>query len=207
MEDGVSKYAECCVMGVIVSAFCYMLTQEAYGLEESTGPGGSNCAAVHQLGETGEGVNVGLILAGNVRATHEASRALTALRMLLIMTLAAMVFSIIAHDTQLAGIVASRGGTPYPMIRVLLQKRIYIARVLRTPAEVFYSPGLSMPLTSLLKIRICRVIVTGFELTGIDPMAITYGLDFTIITRINMVLFYKRGRQSKHLCDHFRRRL
>ncbi len=73
MEDGVSRYARMLALwGVIVSAFYFVLTQKAYGLDESTGPGGSNSIAVHQLGDTGEGVNVGLISAGNVRTTHEA---------------------------------------------------------------------------------------------------------------------------------------
>ena len=59
------------VWGVFVVSIvlrCAVVPQ-AYGLEESTGPGGSNAAAVHQLGETGEGVNVGLIL-GRQRANH-----------------------------------------------------------------------------------------------------------------------------------------
>ena len=58
--------------GVFISALCFVPMREAYGLAESTGAGGSNCIAVHQLGEIGEGVNVGLILSGNVRTTHEA---------------------------------------------------------------------------------------------------------------------------------------
>ena len=44
----------------------------AYGLAESMGPDGSNVLAVHALGQTGEGVNVGIISARNTRTTHEA---------------------------------------------------------------------------------------------------------------------------------------
>jgi hypothetical protein len=45
---------------------------KAYAIAESTGTDGSNARAVHALGRTGEGVNVGLISARNVRTTHEA---------------------------------------------------------------------------------------------------------------------------------------
>ena len=65
-----SKYArDVGVVGCCVAAFCCVLAPQAYGLEESTGPGGSNAIAVHQLGETGEGVNVGLDI-GQERANH-----------------------------------------------------------------------------------------------------------------------------------------
>jgi hypothetical protein len=70
----VSKYKYVLTIGVVCAAFlCHDLAiQKAYALAESTAQGGSNAQAVHQLGETGEDVNVGLIAARNVLATHEA---------------------------------------------------------------------------------------------------------------------------------------
>ena len=44
----------------------------AYGLAGSTGLDGSNAQAVHALGETGEGINVGFISQDNTRISHEA---------------------------------------------------------------------------------------------------------------------------------------
>ena len=118
--------------GVIVSAFCFVLTQEAYGLEESTGPGGSNSAAVHQLGETGEGVNVGLISAGNVLTTHEAFLDGNGVSHVFNINFNGPDISIIPHDTQLAGIISSRGGAAYPNdIGVAPGADIYSARIAR----------------------------------------------------------------------------
>ena len=69
-----SKYRYVLTIRAVCAVFlCHDLAiQKAYALAESTAQGGSNAQAVHQLGETGEDVNVGLITARNVLATHEA---------------------------------------------------------------------------------------------------------------------------------------
>ena len=69
-----SKYRYILTVGAVCTVIlCHGLAiQKVYALAESTAQGGSNAQAVHQLGETGEGVNVGLITARNVLTTHEA---------------------------------------------------------------------------------------------------------------------------------------
>jgi len=183
MEDGVSRYARIMAMwGIIVSAQYCALTQKAYGLEESTGPGGSNSTAVHQLGETGAGVNVGFLSLGNVLTTHEAflSHAFN------ITDYNGPAISVIAHDTQLAGIIASRGGVAYPNdIGVAPGADIYCARIVS-------GTDILNALQSLITNHNCRVIVTGFEMTGssdangdnswtrfYDYYAYQYGVIFT----------------------------
>jgi hypothetical protein len=175
LEDGVSRYARIAAMwGVIVSALCFVLTQKAYGLVESTGPGGSDSTAVHQLGETGEGVNIGFISVGNVRTTHEAFKDANGI-------IHAFNYNftddndgnlIIAHDTQLAGIIASNGGAAYPNdIGVAPGANIYCARVVNNSNGVS-SIWVANALNTLINTYNCRVIVTGFEFTtgtGTDP--------------------------------------
>jgi hypothetical protein len=57
-----------CIEGVI----CLFTAAFAFGLAESTGPGGSNVQAVHDLGYQGQGVSIGLISISNVLDTHDA---------------------------------------------------------------------------------------------------------------------------------------
>jgi hypothetical protein len=167
MEDGVSRYARImAVWGIIVLAQYCVLTQKAYGLEESTGPGGSNSAAVHQLDETGEGVNVGLILVDNVLTTHEAFKDDTGVTHAFNYDFTGDGNSITAHDTQLAGIIASRGGAAYPNdIGVAPGADIYCARVVDNSHMISWSE-LANALDSLIITNNCRVIVTGLQLTG-----------------------------------------
>jgi hypothetical protein len=123
---------------------------------------------VHQLGETGEGINVGLILYRNVKTTHEAFNDING----------AHAFnydftgdgnSIFWHDTQLAGIVASRGGVAYPNdIGVAPGADIYCARVIDNDNNLSWT-DLDNALKSLITTHNCRVIVSGFELISIDP--------------------------------------
>ena len=53
-------------------AVLVFLGARAYGLAQSTGPGGSNAQAVHDLGQTGVGVNIGLVAEQNVYTQHYA---------------------------------------------------------------------------------------------------------------------------------------
>jgi hypothetical protein len=173
MEDGVSKYARIAARwGIVVSALCFVLTSRAYGLAESTGPGGSNSIAVHELGETGAGVNVGLILSRNVLITHEAFKDGSGVSHAFNYDFTdSCGISIIAHDTQLAGIVASRGGAAYPNdIGVAPGANLYCARVANNSGGIS-STWIANALEELIKNQHCRVIITGFELVSstIDP--------------------------------------
>ncbi len=169
MEDGVRRYARIAARwGIVVTALCFVLTQKAYGLKESTGPGGSNSIAVHQLGETGEGVNVGLILAGNVRTTHEAFKDADNNTHAFNYDFSGSGVGIVAHDTQLAGIIASRGGVAYPNeIGVAPGSDIHCARVVDSNSTISWDE-LDNALKSLVTTNNCRVIVTGLELIGIE---------------------------------------
>jgi hypothetical protein len=175
LGDGVSKYARIVARwGVIVSILCFVLTQKAYGLAESTGPGGSNSIAVHQLGETGEGVNVGFISTYSVLTTHEAFKDANGV-------IHAFNYNftddndgnlIYAHDTQLAGIIVSNGGAAYPNdIGVAPGANVYCARVVNNDGDVS-NTWIANALNTLINTYNCRVIVTGFEFTtgtGTEP--------------------------------------
>jgi hypothetical protein len=164
MEDGVSKCARIlAIWGIVSSAFSIPLIQKVYGLEESTGPGGSNSIAVHQLGDTGQGVNVGLILGGNVRTTHEAFKDDNNNTRAFNYDFSGSGIGIIAHDTQLAGIIASRGGAAYPNdIGVAPDANLYCARVSDNNNSVSLT-WIDNALNQFINTQNCRIIVTGFE--------------------------------------------
>jgi hypothetical protein len=153
------------IWGFFVAVFlCNMPAVQVYGLEESTQAGGSNAAAVHQLGETGQGVNVGLILARNVRATHEAFIDDNNVPHAFNYDFSGSGILIDWHDTQLAGIISSRGGAAYPNdIGVAPGADIYCARVV-DDACTLTSNELNNALDKLINIHSCRVIVTGIQL-------------------------------------------
>ena len=115
--------------GIVVSALCFVPASKVYGLAESTGPEGSNSIAVHQLGQTGAGVNVGLILAGNVLTTHEAFKDSNGVSHAFNYDFSGSGISIIPHDTQLAGIVASRGGAAFPSEIGVAPEHLSIANI------------------------------------------------------------------------------
>lgn len=166
-----SRYAlKARVWGIFVAAlYCGVSAQQVYGLEESTGSGGANAIAVHQLGETGEGVNVGLILYRNVRTTHEAFKDSNGTPHAFNYDFTGDGNSILDHDTQLAGIITSRGGAAYPNdIGVAPGADIYCARVVDDNDSLSWTV-LDDALQELVETRNCRVIVSGFALTDIDP--------------------------------------
>ncbi len=105
-------YAICIIAG---AALCpHMLMPKAHGLAESTGPDGSNARAVHELGETGEDVNVGLISARNIRTTHEAFEDANEQSRAFNHDFTGDGIFIYSHDTWMAGITASAGGSSHP---------------------------------------------------------------------------------------------
>ncbi|MGA2172592.1 MAG: S8 family serine peptidase [Sedimentisphaerales bacterium] len=158
------------VWGVFVAIwYCSVPASQAYALEESTGPGGSNAIAVHQLGETGQGVNVGVILTGSVLTTHEAFKDSNGLPHAFNFDFTGDGNSILAHDTQLAGIISSRGDTAHPNdIGVAPGAYIYCARVVDNDNNLWWD-NLDSALGTLITDYNCRVIVTGFEILGIEP--------------------------------------
>ncbi|HEY5505748.1 MAG TPA: S8 family serine peptidase, partial [Sedimentisphaerales bacterium] len=153
--------------GIVVAALCFVLTSRAYGLAESTGSGGSNSTAVHQLGETGEGINIGFISFYSVRTTHEAFKDANGITHAFNYDFTGDGNSISVHDTQLAGIISSRGGAAYPNdIGVAPGTNIYCARVVNNSSTIPWTDAnhpLVDALDTLINTYNCRVIVTGFE--------------------------------------------
>jgi hypothetical protein len=147
------------------------LMPKAHGLAESTGPDGSNAQAVHALGETGEGVNVGLISARNARITHEAFNDPNGVSHAFNYDFTGDGIEIHWHDTRMAGIVASRGGVGHPNdIGVAPDADIHSARIADdsyATANIFLTDALD----ELVIEQDCRVIVTGVH----DPGMIADG--------------------------------
>jgi len=157
------------VFAIAILAFCPgRFTSTVLGLAESTAPDGSNAQAVNLLGYEGQGVNVGIISAGNVRADHEAffndngdPNAFN------------YDFSgdgIIAshHDTAMAGIIASRGHGSHPDdIGVAPQSNIHSARIVDDDRNTSLT-WLKNALAELILAQDCRVIVTGIAI-GLVP--------------------------------------
>ncbi len=167
MVVGVKRCAQITAMGgLVLSALCFVLTQSAFGLTESTDAGGSNAIAVHQLGEIGQGINIGFIAASNARTTHEAFKDGNGVTHVFNYDFGGDGISITAHDTQLAGIIVSRGGSAYPNdLGVAPGADLYCARVSNNSSAIS-TTWITNALNELINNQHCRVIVTGFELQG-----------------------------------------
>jgi len=172
----VQKYIWRALFFIIVGAvLCpHMLMPEAHGLAESTAQDGSNAKAVHELGETGEDVNVGLISAKNTRTTHEAFKDSNGISHAFHYDFTDEdIYEPDAHDTWVAGVVASRGGASHPNdIGVAPSVDIHSAKVTRKksptdPNRVISFAWVEDALDSLVNDHNCRVIVTGIQLSPV----------------------------------------
>ena len=160
------------IPAITAAAFCAAFhVGKAYGLAESTMAEGSAAKAVHALGEIGEGVAVGLISQGNVRADHEAfydkgpDGGPVGSSNVFNYDFSGDGISIINHDTWVAGIVASRGGVNHPNdIGVAPGARIHSARVAADDENVALT-ALEAALYELVRMRNCRAIVTVIQLS------------------------------------------
>jgi len=135
----------------------------AYGLAESTGPNGSNAQAVHALGETGEGINVGLISQDNTRISHEAFKDPCGISHAFSYDFTGDGINISSHDTWVGGVVASRGGISCPNdIGVAPGVDLHSARVIKNSSiSLSY---IEDALQELVIYQNCRVVVTGIQL-------------------------------------------
>ena len=86
------------------------LCSEAFGLAESTGPGGSNAQAIRLVCQNGDGIKVGILGGQNVLISHEAFSGITVVNH----AAAGLIVSVGWHDTIAAGIIGSNGGASYP---------------------------------------------------------------------------------------------
>ncbi len=159
-----------CAIGCAV-LWLGLAAPRAWGLAESMGPDGSNVLAVHALGQTGEGVNVGIISARNTRTTHEAFEDPCGVSHAFAYDFSGDGTGISSHDTQMAGIVASRGGISYPDdIGAAPGADIHSARIADdnfSMTNIFLTDALD----ELVINQDCRVIVTGIH----DPCTIANG--------------------------------
>lgn len=168
-------YAICIIAGM---ALCpHMLMPKALGLAESTASGGSNAQAVHELGETGEGINVGIISADNVLKNHQAfydkdsNGNPVGESHVDNNDFSGYGIHEYSHDTWMAGIVASRGWPGYwNDIGVAPDANICSAKVCWGvyPDHFGSFSWIAEGLNWLVNERNCRVIVTGIA-TGSDP--------------------------------------
>jgi hypothetical protein len=140
-----------------------LFTPRAFGLAESMGPDGSNAQAVHALGQTGEGVNVGIVSMRNTRTTHEAFKDPCGVSHAFAYDFSGDGIAIeFGHDTQVAGIVASRGGISNPDdIGAAPGADIHSARISANPDTMIDA------LDGLIIEQDCRVIVTGVQYSGV----------------------------------------
>lgn len=163
------------VCAAVFCALCVVLiVPEAFGLAQSAGAGGSNAQAVHQLGETGKGVNVGLIASRNVRITHEAFEDSNGVSHAFNYDFSGDGVSWSLHDTRAAGIAVSRGDVSHPNdLGAAPGVDIYSARAADDSDMVLWTyltRSTSAPgaLDKLIDDLNCRVIFTVMAL-GNDP--------------------------------------
>ncbi len=153
----------------LVLLFSQCAIQSTYALAESIGRGGSNVNSLHELGLTGEGVNIGVILGHNVRITHEAFLDANGISRAFNYDFSGDGVAISGHDTQLAGIIAGRGGIGFPNdIGAAPGADIHCARVADNN-DIISSTYIVAALGELVNAHNCRVITTGFALGGLDP--------------------------------------
>lgn len=160
-----------------VYAFCVgFLPPKVYGLAESTGPAGCNAQAVHNLGQTGQGISLALISAGNARVSHEAFEDANSQPHAFAYNFTDESTTWTTnHETWMAGIVASRGGLTHPNdIGVAPGVDVHSAKVTAgetgpdDPNRVIDFSWLVDALESLITDHNCAVIVTGFGLKPAD---------------------------------------
>ena len=145
---------------------CILLSACAFGLQESTGPNGSNVQGVHALGYTGQGISVGLISQDHARITHEAFAGHASCYNATDPANTTCLPS--NHDTSVGGIICSRGGTAYPDDKgTAPDSELYSVKIASDTSisSAWIVDGLDY-LTD--PTRECKVVVTGVHLVGPD---------------------------------------
>ncbi|MFC1677865.1 S8 family serine peptidase [Planctomycetota bacterium] len=143
---------------ILCMAVLLCLCSEAFGLAESTGPGGSNAQAIATACQNADGIKVGLLGGQNVLTSHEAFSGMT------LVNHAAPGLTVLTgwHDTIAAGIIAAQPGTSHPDdIGIAPGAEIHSMRI---------SNNLNVltGLDSLVTTYNCRVIASVYSLSGID---------------------------------------
>jgi Subtilase family len=168
----------------------------AYASQYSIGENGSNAQAVHQLGYTGVGINIGLISFRNVRNTHQAFNDSNGTHVFNFDYSGSGVDytggPVPGHDTWVAGIIASRGWMGHPNdIGVSPDCNIYSARVVDNNNSIGNDTNdfIEDALNALIKSHNCKVIVTPIQLSGTANGSSLYSLMFDYFAYTNNVVF------------------
>ncbi len=126
-------------------------------LSNATGPNGSNVQALHALGYTGQNVNIGLISVGHAQVSHEAFEGAAAWYD----ATGQGEYDPINHDTSMAGIMISRGGTAYPeAVGLAPEAGLLSVKVLDGYLDFTWLQNA----LEEIKNHGCRVVATGFQL-------------------------------------------
>jgi hypothetical protein len=148
---------------------CILLSACAFGLQESTGPNGSNVQAVHALGYEGLNINIGFISQDNLLVSHEAfyekdqNGLPTGPQHAFVHDPLGFGINATSHDTELAGIIVSNGGENYPdQVGVAPKADLHNVRVVS--GGTISTDSIQDALTKLITVYNCKVIVTGIAL-------------------------------------------
>jgi hypothetical protein len=182
----------------IILSLILFICGSCYALQDSTAENGSNAAAVHQLGYTGRGINIGLISARNVYSAHQAFNDSNGVHVFNFdysqSSVDYMGGPIPGHDTWVAGIIASKGWTGHPNdIGAAPDCNIFSARVADNNNYInnYTTDFIEDALTELINVYNCRVFVVPIQLSGtanglsfhslmLDYFAYTYDVVFAL---------------------------
>jgi hypothetical protein len=149
-------YRYCLIISLVIAVFC----GNAYALQGSTAANGSNAKAVHDLGITGEGINIGFIAGGNVLATHRAFQDSNGISHAINHDVGGIGFIYNFHDTPMSGIIISRGTSNHPNdVGVAPDAFVHCVRITSLLSQSGYQSAFS----ELINQQSCRVIVTGVQ--------------------------------------------
>jgi len=144
---------------VLIGFVLVWVGQSALGLVESTGADGSNARAVHEQGIIGKGINVAMLSSGNALQTHEAFSGKAVVNH----DFSGKGHAPNTHDTQVAAIVVSRGGSgQHADCRGVAPGAILHSA--RISDGVLSLAVVDRALHELIVNHGCRVVVTGIQM-------------------------------------------
>lgn len=146
----------------IISLLIFVICGSVCALQYSAGADGSNARAVHEIGITGSGINIGAITISNVLTTHLAFQDSNGVSHAINHDVSGQGFIYTFHDTPFAGIIISRGSLPsHPNdIGVAPDAFVHCVRIINPMSEAEYQNTFN----ELINEQSCRVIVTGIQL-------------------------------------------
>ena len=144
------------------SVMVCMACGAAWGLVESVGPAGTNARGLHAGGITGKGIHIAMLSSGNALAAHEAFRLSDTQNAVINYDFTGSGILATSHDTQVAGIIVSQGGTNHPDYHgVASGARLHSARI---SSGTLSASIVERALRELIADNGCRIVVTGVQL-------------------------------------------